>query len=154
MAKQDALHALSAMRDSVSLVAWRWHAHFYFAHTVVVLGHYLCHLYFFRDFSRAVMLTPNPSIETPFTATCTKNSLLLCVHCIFKKQKSELKKVNGVIFFSFLVLSISESLLWKIAGSYSLLYGMNRKLSQRLFWSLFVYSSFLPFSFLVLRWFI
>ena len=144
------------MRDSVSPVAWRWHAHCFFVHTEVVLAHYLCHLYFFRDFSRAVMHTPSPSIETPFTATCTKNSFLLCVHCIFKKQKSELKKVNGVIFFSFLALSISESLLWRIAGSYSLLSmewieNCQKDCSDHF---LFTHPSFLPFSFLVLRWLI
>ena len=103
---------------------------------------------FFRDFSRALMHTPSPSIETPFIASYTKNSLLLCVHCIFKKQMSELKKVNGVIFFFFLSskhFRISIMKNWR--KLFTSLYGMNRKLSERLFWSLFVYSPFLPFFF-------
>ena len=146
-------------------MAWRWHAHFYFGRNAVVLGHYLCRLYFFRDFSRALMHTPSPSIEAPFTATYTKNSFLLCVHCLFKKkQMSELKIVNGVIFFFFSSKHFRISIMKNCRKLFTSLYGMNRKWSERLFWSLFLFffsdyfffthPSFLPFSFLVLRWLI
>lgn len=47
-----------------------------------------------------------------------RNYFPLSIHCIFKKQMSELKKVDGIMFFFFLFLRILES-LWKIAGSYS-----------------------------------
>lgn len=88
---------------------------------------------FFRDFSRALMHTPSPSIEAPFITTYTKNSFLLCVHCIFKKQMSELKIVNGVIFFFFSSKHFRISIMKNCRKLFTSLYGMNRKWSERLF---------------------
>lgn len=80
----------------------------------------ICHLYFFRDISCALTHTPCPNAETALNTIYTRNSFLLYVHCVFKEKVSWRK---WMAFFPpfFLVLSISESLLWKNAGSDSLL---------------------------------
>lgn len=67
-------------------------------------------LFCFRDFLCSLLHTPYTDIETPLTTIYTENYFPLSVHCLFKKQMSELKKVDGIMFFFFLVLRILESL--------------------------------------------
>lgn len=122
------------MRESVSLVAWRWHTHFYFSPTVVVLGHYLPSL--FQFLKKFLMLSPaHPMHKHWNTSYYHLHSIffLLSVHCIFKKQVFELKKVDGhafLFFFFFRYKNFRISTMKNCKKLFTSLYGMNRELSE------------------------
>lgn len=108
------------MRDSVSLVAWRWHTHYYFSHTVAALGHYLSSLFFVGVGEGCSYAHPMPKHSSTSHCHLHKEFFLAICPLHFKKL-SVWSEESRLLFFFFLVLGISESLLWKIVGSYPLL---------------------------------
>ena len=104
-----------------------------------------CAIFIFLGISHVLSCTPQAQALKHLLLPPVQRILSCYVSTAFLRNKSlSWRKWMVSFFFFFSSKRFRISIMKNCRKLFTSLYGMNRKLSERLFWSLFVYSPFLP----------